>query len=199
MFPELNNITVKNKPFEYFFGDSEINQDVISSWLDWLESDAPWELIETNFYEQYEFSLNSIEKPNNIDYLSNPHMLSSLVKSVERIFSTGLKSKVNITAHKLLSGQTIRIHNDFLEEEGAENYRVLLQLNRTWDEENGGYLMFFSDCDSQKLSDVVEPISGSIQGFKISPTSYHAVSTVHAGERYTIVYSFFKDNKSIKT
>jgi len=37
------------------------------------------------------------------------------------------------------------------------------------------------------------PISGSTQGFAISPNSHQAVSTVHGGERFTIVYSFFSE------
>lgn len=192
MFPELTDITIKKKPFEYFFGFSEINEDTILSWLDWFEIEAPWKLVETNFYEQYEFCLNTAVLPNHIKYLSSSNVLNTLVQSVEKIFDVKLKSKVEITAHKLLSGQTIRIHNDFLEEDGAETHRVLLQLNRNWNENNGGFLMFFNDYESQQPSDLVKPISGSVQGFKISPISYHAVSTVHDGERYTIVYSFFQ-------
>jgi len=191
MFPELNKINVKKIPFEYFFGESEIESNTLSLWLDWFESSAPWKLTETDFYEQYEFSLTHTKLPTQLEYLVDSSMLKKLCKSVEEIFEVELESKVDIVAHKLLNGQTIRIHNDFLEENKAETHRVLLQLNRNWNEEKGGFLMFFSDSQAEHLSDLVEPISGSIQGFKISPQSYHAVSTVHGGERYTIVYSFY--------
>ena len=53
--------------------------------------------------------------------------------------------------------------------------------------------MFFSGPESEKVSKVVEPINGSVQAFAISPRSYHAVSTVRGGERFTIVYSFYPD------
>ncbi|NOR71747.1 MAG: 2OG-Fe(II) oxygenase [Methylomarinum sp.] len=191
MFPELNKITVKKLPFEYFFGESEIESNILSLWLDWFESSAPWKLTETDFYEQYEFSLRHTKLPDQVKYLVDSDMLEKLCNSVEKVFKIELESKVDIVAHKLLSGQTIRVHNDFLEESGAETHRVLLQLNRSWNKEKGGFLMFFSDPQAEHLSDLVEPVCGSIQGFKISPDSYHAVSTVHGGERYTIVYSFF--------
>ena len=52
---------------------------------------------------------------------------------------------------KLVKGQTIRIHNDYLgEEEEAETHRILLQLSENWKEDNGGYLMFFIDSKSDQ-------------------------------------------------
>ena len=35
----------------------------------------------------------------------------------------------------------------------------------------------------------------ALRGFEISPESNHAVSTVHAGERFTLVYSFYRQRE----
>lgn len=93
-----------------------------------------------------------------------------------------------INAHKLVGGQTIRIHNDFIG--GEETHRVLLQINRGWDDAMGGMLMLFAGPRVEDVARMVRPTHASATSFEISPTSFHAVSTIHAGERYTIVYSF---------
>ena len=50
--------------------------------------------------------------------------------------------------------------------------------------------MFFDGPQPETVSKIVEPDNGAVQAFAISPRSHHAVSTVHAGERFTVVYSF---------
>ena len=56
MFPDLDSIEYDTRPFEHFTGYG-MQPDAGQEWLHWLETDAPWELTTTNFYEQYEFSL----------------------------------------------------------------------------------------------------------------------------------------------
>jgi len=51
--------------------------------------------------------------------------------------------------------------------------------------------MLFNGPEPETVGKLVEPKHGSVQAFAISPRSYHAVSTVHGGERFTIVYSFY--------
>ena len=87
-----------------------------------------------------------------------------------------------------MEGQTIRIHNDYVE--GHETHRLLIQLNDGWTDENGGMLMLFGSASHRDLKRVVRPLHGSALSFEISPDSYHAVSTIHGGERFTLVYSF---------
>lgn len=157
--------------------------------LDWLEKDAPWELTVAEFYEQYEFSLRHASLDPAQRGLIAPETLSALRNQMCEQFGRSLSDRVDVTAHKLIPKQTIRIHNDYLS--GGESYRLLLQLNRGWDPEDGGYLMFFHGPEPEMVSNVIEPINGSVQAFAISPRSYHAVSTVHAEERFTIVYSFY--------
>ena len=105
-----------------------------------------------------------------------------------RCSSSASAALASSAAHKLLAKQTIRIHNDFLD--GDERYRLLVQLNRGWTDAQGGMLMLFASGCSTDVRRVLRPVHGSMFAFEISPASYHAVSTVHSGERYTLVYSF---------
>lgn len=98
---------------------------------------------------------------------------------------------MDIIAHKLIDNQTIRIHNDYLENEDSDSHRLLIQLNPNWQEENGGFLMFFDE--QEEITDIILPTVGSIQGFEISRISNHAVSTIHNAERYTLTFYFYED------
>lgn len=187
MFPGFQLVEYDTSPFQHLLGHCR-RQDVREEWLGWLESDAPWQLATTDFYEQYEFNLLDARLASPIQALASPAALTSLREQVVPHFGESLSARVDVTAHKLIPGQTIRIHNDFIP--SGETHRILLQLNRGWEPDDGGYLMLFGGPEVDTVAKLVEPQHGSVQAFAVSPRSYHAVSTVHRGERYTIVYSF---------
>lgn len=190
MFPSLNDIDFKTAPFSFFSSPPNTNENTISTWLNWFENQAPWRLVETDFYEQHEFSMLNLDLPECVSILVREDTLNHVKSQVEELFNVRLSNNIEVVAHKLVKGQTIRIHNDFLSIDNRETHRVLLQLNRNFDESNGGFLMIFNGKEPEDLAEIIEPISGSVQGFEISSESHHAVSTIHSGERYTVVYSF---------
>ncbi len=190
MFPELSFTEYDALPFEHFLGHS-MRPGAGQEWLDWLQADAPWKLATTDFYEQYEFSLLHAALAPVVGCLASTATLTALRGWMSKHFGRPLSERVDVTAHKLVPEQTIRIHNDFIP--GGESHRLLVQLNRGWGPPQGGYFMLFSGPEPQTVCKVIEPRHGSVQAFAISPRSYHAVSTVHGGERFTLVYSFYQD------
>lgn len=158
--------------------------------LSWLENHAPWKLSKTDFYEQYEFNFLDIKLPSELAFLNSRDHLSLVTRQVEAAFSVKLTDQVDFTAHKLLPGQRIRIHNDYIP--GHETHRLLVQLNRGWKDENGGMLIFFNSQNTSDIHKIFRPLHTSAVGFSISPNSLHAVSTIHGGERFTLVYSFYQ-------
>jgi Rps23 Pro-64 3,4-dihydroxylase Tpa1-like proline 4-hydroxylase len=187
--PCLNSAQYSEGPFPHVFSQQALDQYDANRVLRWLEMDAPWALVEESFYEQYEFSLRDAPLPLAIAPLVSVKSLLRLKTLIEEWFGTHLSEKVDVTAHKLVAGQTIRIHNDFIP--GEETHRLLIQLNRGWNDENGGLLMFFNSPAPNDLNCVFRPTHNSCVAFEISGKSLHAVSTIHAGERFTLVYSFF--------
>lgn len=186
----MDNTEVFSMPFPYFTANQTLSPELSSKILTWLQNDAPWKLVETNFYEQYEFSFFDIQLPTEIAFLTSPEYLSQVKSKVEHLFSVKLKTQVDFTAHKLISGQRIRIHNDYIP--NCETHRFLIQLNTGWEDENGGMLMFFNSQNPSDIHNIFRPIHNSSVGFAISPDSHHAVSTIHKGERFTIIYSFYQ-------
>ncbi|GAA1782979.1 hypothetical protein GCM10009795_031610 [Nocardioides hankookensis] len=155
-----------------------------------------WKRVNEYFYDQYEFSLYDANLPDEILFLKEYFFCDELKSFIENKFDVVLKNKVDIVAHKLISGDKIKIHNDFIE--GQESHRILFHFNKNWKEENGGYFMIFSKDEPESLEKIIPPLHGSVQGFEISQNSHHAVSQVYDFERYTVIYSFYrKGNENI--
>ncbi|MGB7208393.1 MAG: cyclophane-containing peptide 2OG-Fe(II) oxygenase YhhC [Pyrinomonadaceae bacterium] len=190
-FIELSEINLSTNPFKHFSAPSFFKSIYSSMLLDWFETSAPWKLIEKDFYEQYEFSFLDTSLPDDLKWLIGVDSLAAVRVAIENIFGVSLSEKVDLNAHKLICGQTIRIHNDFIP--GQESFRLVTQLNQRWEPDNGGFLLLFNSDDPSDVNKVVAPIDGSCLAFRISRDSNHAVSTIHSGERYTLVYSFYDE------
>jgi Rps23 Pro-64 3,4-dihydroxylase Tpa1-like proline 4-hydroxylase len=158
--------------------------------LTWFESGAPWRLKVARFYEQYEFSLFDAALPGDLQALCDGDTMSYLRREIGIAFQTKLAETVDVTAHQMIPGQRIRIHNDYIP--GRETHRLLVQLNREWTDDCGGVLLLFQRPEPEGVSRMIRPVSRSALGFAISPESHHAVSTVHKGQRFTLVYSFYE-------
>lgn len=185
----LQSPEVFNEPFPYLTAVEGLGVVTSSSFLEWLENEAPWKLVEADFYEQYEFSLLDAPLPAHLKFLAEQPLLHDLRKKVADVFGARLGARLDCTVHKLIPGQTIRIHNDYIP--GEETHRLLIQLNRGWCEDQGGYLMLFNSDDPSDVHKVLLPAHDTVFGFVISEKSNHAVSTIHGGERFTMVFSFY--------
>ncbi|MES2902795.1 MAG: cyclophane-containing peptide 2OG-Fe(II) oxygenase YhhC [Pseudomonadota bacterium] len=175
-------------PFRYFLTERCLLPEFENALLAWFERDAPWALVETDFYEQFEFDLRDADLPAPLGVLVEPGMLDRLRRTMEAALGTRLGPQVQAVAHRLNPGQRIAIHNDM--REGGETHRLTIQLNRGLDDGNGGFFMLFNSDDPADVHRILRPVSGSAIGFAISEASHHAVSRLHGGVRFTLVYSF---------
>ena len=188
---DLSAAVSRSQPFPCFTVDQVVSKELEQALLAWFESEAPWRLAVMDFYEQYEFDFRDADLPVSLKPLFSASTLHELRLNVGTLLGASLKPQVDITAHKLNRSQKIRIHNDARPD--GETHRCLIQLNRGWNEANGGLLMLFRGPEVEGLDDVITPTSRSAFGFEISGASYHAVSQVHQGDRYTVVFSFYAD------
>lgn len=184
----LEKATVASEPYPFFYRAEALEHDTAAQFLDWLEVSHCWGLTEADFYEQHEFSLLDAELPPELRGVCSASTLDRLGREVGEMLDVRLGMPVDAVVHKLVKGQRIRIHNDFIE--GGETHRLLVQLNRGWEEEHGGLLMVFENSDVESCRFAFRPLHRLAFGFAISPRSHHAVSLVNQGERFTLVYSF---------
>lgn len=180
---------LQQKPFRYSVIPSALEPGAASTLLDWFEKDAPWKLRIAEFYEQYEFVLTSEVLPLHLRGLFSTAKISSLRMNVEQLFGVRLADRIDITAHRLIKGQRIRMHNDYIP--GQETQRLVIQLNRGWVDENGGALILFNSREPSDVHRILRPVHNSGLLFEITSNSLHAVTPIKGGERFTLVMSFF--------
>lgn len=181
-------IATRSTPFPHAVAQQLLTQVFAERLLQWFEQEAPWRLRVESFYEQYELNLDLANLPSQLESLVAQETIEGVIRRMLAPLMADDLVLVEANAHKLLAGQTIKIHNDYIG--NAETHRVLIQLNRGWSDGSGGLLMLFSSSDVADVARLIRPIHRSALAFEISPSSFHAVSTILAGARYTIVYSF---------
>jgi Rps23 Pro-64 3,4-dihydroxylase Tpa1-like proline 4-hydroxylase len=182
----------RHAPFPHTTHPSPLAEEMCEAALSWMESAAPWRLRVASFYEQWELHLDSEALPFRLRPLLATETVEQLGRSMFQPLAAPRLRLAEVTAHKLLPGQTIRVHNDYLEQ--GETHRLLVQLNRGWTDEQGGLLMLFGSASPEDVQRILRPTHKSATAFGISPQSFHAVSTIRTGERYTLVYSFRPDD-----
>lgn len=189
ILPSFQLATTSKEPFPHVRVPKILAASAADRALYWLRSQAPWKLRVESFYEQHEFSLLAADLSPEVAELTSPKFIDEVRHELETRFGTSSSLMlVDIAAHRLTSGQTIRVHNDYLGDN--ETHRLLIQLNDGWSSGRGGLLMLFANSAPESLKAVVMPTHASGFAFEISPVSYHAVSTINDGERYTLVYTF---------
>jgi len=91
-----------------------------------------------------------------------------------------------------LAGASLRPHTDLAPLRFT--HRLIVQLNRGWARENGGLLCLAGDehsCSQQESPKLMVPVHRSAFAFKVSDRSFHSVTRVESGERYTLSYTFY--------
>jgi Rps23 Pro-64 3,4-dihydroxylase Tpa1-like proline 4-hydroxylase len=185
---DLSTLEAEAAPFPYCYDTQVLLGGMDLLVYEWLSQTDLWRITHADFYDQYEFSLWDVALPQALQALQSQATVAAITAKFREVFHLSDIQLVGITAHKLVDGQRIAIHNDYIE--GEETHRLVIHFNPNWSEENGGLFMIFASPQVEDLSKVILPIHNSAIGFEISRRSHHAVSTIHGLTRYSIVYTF---------
>lgn len=186
---------VDEVPFRHFVLPEFMSLSAAESLLHWFETEAEWKShVEDGFYECFNLDLKAVELPKTLAFLTDQAMTSELRQWMGEAFSVPLGSEIDVAAHKLVPPQRMGVHTDF----GpiGQTHRLLVQLNRGWTPQNGGLLMMFDEPEPGEPSDrhrYYLPSNRSGIGFEISSRSFHAITPVAEGERYTLCFSFYAE------
>jgi Rps23 Pro-64 3,4-dihydroxylase Tpa1-like proline 4-hydroxylase len=177
-----------SNPFPHLLMKDFLAPSIESELLNWFDLTDCWNIMKTDFYEQYEFSLFDVEFPNTLQLLIDNIWIDEIKKLFRAYFNVHTLELVDVTAHKHTDGQSIGIHNDYIG--GDESHRLVIQINSNYSDSNGGYQMLFNSINADDIAKVIRPLSNSAMGFEISEQSYHAVSQIIDFNRFSLVYTF---------
>lgn len=111
---------------------------------------------------------------------------------IEQRYNAIVGTRFEIKATKMLTGQAVGVHND--SPDGArgrtEGYRLLFYPNREYADSDGGHLFFYAS-DKGPVIGGVRPVFNSGVLMRLSDFSYHAVSRVNDGVRYTVAFLYW--------
>jgi hypothetical protein len=186
----LDKAIPRTVPFLHFVSPQFYTEGFAETLLTWLETGADWQLKETTLFEQYQLGFNDFRHCREIAGLWDGAVLADFRDKASRAFGVKLSSRINISAHKLLPGQFGGIHTDNVP---GETHRVVVQLNRGRAPDSGGNLVFLSGPSPNDLAVAFKQISNSAAGFLLGPNSYHAITRVKSGTRFTIIYTFLSE------
>jgi Rps23 Pro-64 3,4-dihydroxylase Tpa1-like proline 4-hydroxylase len=187
---DLSSVVLECDPFPHLNGAAVLQDHLENLLFDWFEHTDAWTLAETDFYEQYEINMLDIVLPNPLSRLVSEAVVNAIREKYMVVFNLHTLELVGLVAHKLITGQKIGIHNDFIDDE--ETHRLVIHVNPRWSDENGGYLMLFHSGNVTDVAKVIPPAHNTMFGFEISPRSHHAVSKIYDYTRYTLIYTFKK-------
>ena len=181
-------VELNGRPFQYVVFNTVFSQSENASLLTWLDNSQDWVLVETNFYEQYEFCIDDATLPSAVAFLQSDTFRARLRAEMDALFSARISDHIRVLAHKLIPGQHIGIHNDVID--SGESHRFTVQLNGGLAEDAGGCFMLFNSSDPSDIHRILRPINNTAIAFSLSENSNHAVSRQYHGIRYTLVFCF---------
>lgn len=183
-------------PFPHFVHDQPLPESLAGELLRWMETGASWRLHTSSFFEQFEMDLTAASAPASCRVVFAPETLAALGARMGTLFGRHMTGQVRATAHKLVGGQTIGIHTD--EPRGdRETHRLLVHVNSGWHADLGGEMLLLAGDGIDALRAVVPPHHNRAVGFEMSERSFHAVARVNQWVRYTLIFSFWADDRPI--
>jgi hypothetical protein len=164
------------------------------SLLEWLEACDLWEVNDGAFYSQESFVVKPDEIGNGLSWVFDPTALIALKERLETAFECRLGSRFRFVAQSLRPGQGIGIHNDS-PRSGYETLRLICYVGRGFDDRAGGHLLLLRGGDAKDVEKVVRPLHGTYAAFPLSESSFHAVTDIVSGRRFSFLVSFWHDER----
>ncbi len=181
-----------SEPFPHFECPEFLDAATANALLAWLEA-RQWRSVGLDGYDGYcDAPLTASNLPEALNGLVAPAFFVQLRQLMAQFFPIDASGQVRTTAHRILTRGALSPHTDV--SHFRFTHRLLVQLNRGWDSECGGLLCLHGGnphANPEPLRKSVPPIHRSGFAFEISQRSFHSVTPVLHGERYTLSYTFY--------
>lgn len=189
--PAIRSAECQAVPFSHFALPGVLDAETASAVVDWLDDVDGWqERHSAGFCRYFELIVSATPFPPRLAFLNDRPWLDRVRDAMAATFGIDFGSHVSLAIHKFVPGCGIRLHTDHGTD--PDTHRFIIHLNRGWSEDNGGLLLLLDGARLDTLDDSHRyylPDHRLAVGFEISDRSFHAVSEVISGTRYTLCYS----------
>ena len=177
-------------PYRHFTNERFFSEELSRDFVNWLENEAYWHRHFSDFFDQFE-THDVLCKETPLYLLLSK--LPDIRKLISKLYCVSLSEKFEVSAHRLVSGQAIGVHTD-APRDNYETHRLVVILPSLGLSNYDGSLVLL-DQEDWKLSQSIigyPPSCGQGFIFSFSETSFHAVSQITQGVRYSLVFSFWE-------
>ena len=182
--------------FRRFVFDKFLESNFAMGCLHDIERVAAWNRVETEFYSQDEYILG---KEGDRDMGGSLTRLMRTFSSIEmrswiaRAIGCIVAVPPTAVAHRLRRGDYIGFHNDYRKD--GEMIRLVLMLGNGNNE--GGVFVAMGGNDAGNGNEALEAVfqeHNRLLAFCVSRRSYHLVTEVNEGDRYSVVFSYHPES-----
>jgi hypothetical protein len=160
--------------------------------LHWVSSNDRWRRHDGGFYTADVISVDALAPDGEVGVLFDVTRRRTLERAVSTAFGAALRLHGPIAVHRMAPGQGIGIHCD-APSAGEETHRVVVLLAGDRAMTDGGHFLFLENERPSSLQAIFPLVHNSAIAFELTGRSFHAVTTVMAGHRYSLVMSFRGD------
>jgi hypothetical protein len=192
---EDTSFVSRSVPYEHHITDQFFSPSALSTLCEDFQTTKSWKRAVKSFYDQWEINITEEGKCHGFKSLLEKEFLASLVNTSESLFNEKMSDFICIAAHKLVPGQGIGIHNDFVNKPGWPTHRLVVTFCTEYNDDHGGHFVIFNAEDEDSVCEVLRPVLNGAIAFKISRNSFHAVSEIRKGSRFSLVFSFWSESE----
>ncbi|KQS27067.1 cyclophane-containing peptide 2OG-Fe(II) oxygenase YhhC [Dyadobacter sp. Leaf189] len=186
------NIASFNKPYPHLTVDGILSEDLTRKIVHWFDTKAEWQPHTSSFFNQFDCMNLSMGRLDGLDGLFSRPTVTYFRKLIEKHMEVDLsETRISYCAHKFTQGLGVGIHTDS-PHDGTETHRLIIHLNSHFSDRFGGHLVVLNENNIGNINKIVRPVNNSAFAFELSDNSFHAVSDVEEGIRYSLIYSFWK-------
>jgi hypothetical protein len=183
----------REQPFPHCTADRVFPAELARELSEVLDDRSDWSYLEEAHYRTHTRHWWADELPPAISPLLTDDVLGELVSSMETAFDESFAGRFTVTANKQSRGHGSRVHNDHFPDPDHPyffTHRLIVYLTPDDRAAGGGQLGLFGSADPGDLRRLITPVFNSGVAMAMGPRSFHAVSTITAGTRYSLCLSF---------
>jgi Rps23 Pro-64 3,4-dihydroxylase Tpa1-like proline 4-hydroxylase len=195
MHIEVDSLQYRETPYRYFTGPKFYNPATAAQLLEVCEANTCWEDSLRSYYRIQRCRIRShISVVNKgvgdiFPLLANSDNLCEIRERVETWFDTKI-CIVDVAVNRMTPGHWIGVHNDHWPND-PPSYRMVIWLTRLWTTGMGGETLILKTSKASTVVETLKPLHNSLWIFETGRSSYHAVSPVLSGVRFTVAYEFW--------